>query len=186
MAAYLAGTAVSLVPTAWELRAKPPRTAAAWALLAGDAWLIAALAADSAGLAGGLRVAGQVLGRPLIPVLGVGVVSQILAGALTFLLPVTVGGGPAGNRRLTAILERGWRTRAVLGNVGVLALVAVPAGGWPRIAAWAAVLAGFGTFPLLAAAALTAARAPASWPGQAPAASPPEAAGGPQTRGPAG
>jgi nitrite reductase (NO-forming) len=161
------GTAVSLVPTAWELRAKPPRTAAAWALLAGDAWLIAALAADSAGLASGLRVAGQVLGRLLIPVLGVGVVSQILAGALTFLLPVTVGGGPAGNRRLTAILERGWRTRAVLGNVGVLVLVAVPAGIWLRIAAWAAVLAGFGTFPLLAAAALTAARARASGPGQA-------------------
>jgi nitrite reductase (NO-forming) len=185
MTAYLAGTVASLVPTARELRAKPPRTAAAWALLAGDAWLIAALAADTAGLAGGLRAAGQVLGRMLIPVLGVGVVGQILAGALTFLLPVTVGGGPAGNRRLTVILERGWRTRAVLGNAGVLALVAVPGGGWPRIAAWAAVLAGFGTFPPLAATTRAVARARTGRPGRARATSPPIATG-PPSGGPGG
>jgi nitrite reductase (NO-forming) len=159
MAAYLAGTAASLVPAAREMRAKPPHTAAAWALLAGNAWLVAALAADTAGLAAGLSPAGQVLGRLLIPVLGVGVVGQILTGALTFLLPVTVGGGPAGNRRLTAILERGWRTRAILGNAGVLAVITLPSSGWARTVAWVAVLAGFGTFPVLAASALAAARA---------------------------
>ena len=183
MAAYLAGTVVSLVPAARQMRAKPPHTAAAWALLAGDAWLIAALAADTAGVAGGLRPAGEVLGRVLIPVLGVGVVAQVLAGALTFLLPVTAGGGPAGNRRLTAILERGWRTRAVLGNAGVLALVTLP-GGWPRTVAWAAVLAGFGTFPLLAVAALAAARTGPGRPGQAHPASPPIATGSPRPGGP--
>ena len=166
MAAYLAGTAASLVPAAREMRAKPPHTAAAWALLVGNAWLAAALAADTAGLAAGLSPAGQVLGRLLIPVLGVGVVGQILTGALTFLLPVTAGGGPAGNRRLTTILERGWRTRAILGNAGVLAVIALPGGGWARTAAWAAVLAGFGTFPVLATAALAAARASTRRPGR--------------------
>ena len=185
MAAYLAGTAASLVPAAREMRAKPPRTAAAWALLAGHAWLVAALAADTAGLAAGLGPAGQVLGRLLIPVLGVGVVSQILAGALTFLLPVTVGGGPAGNRRLTGILERGWRTRAILGNAGVLALVTLPGGGWARTVAWAAVLAGFGTFPVLAVAALAAARASSiRRPRRERAKSPPSATGRPGTGGP--
>ena len=159
MAAYLAGALLSLAPAVREMRAKLPRTAAAWALLAGNAWLIAALAADTAGLAAGLHEADQILGRLLIPVLGVGVVAQVLAGALTFLLPVTVGGGPAGNRRLTAILERGWRSRAVLGNAGVAGLAALPGGGWPRLAAWAVVLAGFGTFPVLAGAALAAGQA---------------------------
>jgi nitrite reductase (NO-forming) len=159
MAAYLAGTAASLLPAAREMRARPPHAAAAWALLTGTAWLVAALAADTAGLASGLGPASQVLGRRLIPVLGAGVVGQILAGALTFLLPVTVGGGPAGNRRLTGILERGWRTRAILANAGVLALITLTGGGWGRTAAWAAVLAGFGTFPVLAAFALAAARA---------------------------
>jgi nitrite reductase (NO-forming) len=159
MAAYLAGATASLAPAAREMRAKPPRTAAAWALLAGSTWLVAALAANTAGLAAGLHAAGQVLDRMLIPVLGVGVVAQVLTGALTFLLPVTVGGGPAGNRRLTAILERGWRGRLVIGNAAVAALVALPGGGWPGVVAWAAVLAGFGTFPFLALAALAAGRA---------------------------
>lgn len=159
MAAYLAGAILSLAPAAREMRARPPRTAAAWALLAGNAWLIAALAADTAGLAAGLHEADHMLDRLMIPVLGVGVVAQILAGALTFLLPVTVGGGPAGNRRLTAILERGWRTRALAGNAGVAALAALPGEGWPRFAAWTAVLAGFGAFPFLAGSALAAGRA---------------------------
>lgn len=51
---------------------------------------------------------------------------QVLTCALTFLLPVTVGGVPAGNRRLTEILEFAWRSRAVLGNAGVLGLAALP------------------------------------------------------------
>lgn len=156
MAAYLAGAAGSLVPAAREMRAKPPRTAPAWALLAGNAWLIAALTADTLALAAGLHQADQMLDRLLIPVLGIGVVAQVLTGALAFLLPVTIGGGPAGNRRLASILERGWRIRAVLGNAGVAMLVILPGGSWPRAMAWAALLAGFGTFPVLAGAALVA------------------------------
>lgn len=174
LACYLTGAAVALVPAVGEMRAKPPHTGPAWALLAGHAWLVAALAADTVGLAGGLVPAGQLLDRLLIPVLGIGVVAQDLTGALAFLLPVTVGGGPAGNRRLTAILDRGWRARAALGNAGVLGLVALP-GGWAQIMAWVAVLAGFGVFPVLAGVALAAAhtghdhsgrgrRLPTPWP----------------------
>jgi nitrite reductase (NO-forming) len=155
MACYLAGAVAALVPAVREMRAKPPRTAAAWALLAGNGWLIAALAADTAGLAAGPTAAAEVLDRILIPVLGIGVTWQVLTGALTFLLPVTIGGGPAGNRRLTTILERCWHARALLGNGGVLGLVTLP-GGWANVAAWTAVLAGFGTFPALAVAALLA------------------------------
>lgn len=158
MATYLAGTVISVLPALGRMRVRPPRTAPAWGLLAGYAWLAVALAADTAGLAAGPRQADQLLGRLLIPVLGAGVIAQVLAGALTYLLPVTVGGGPAGNRRVTAILEQAWRTRAALGNAGVLALVTLPS-GWPRTAAWAAILAGFGTFPVLAVAALAAGRA---------------------------
>ncbi len=163
MAAYLAGVVDAARPAASQMRAKPPRTAPAWGLLAGYAWLIIAIAADIAGLAAGPGQAGQLLGRVLIPVLGAGVIAQVLTGALTYLLPVTVGGGPAGNRRITAILERGWRTRAILGNAGVLTLLVLAAvhgggTGWLRAAAWAAILAGFGTFPLLAVVALAGRR----------------------------
>ena len=168
MASYLAGAVLSLGPAVREMRSRPPRSAATWALLAGNAWLITALAVDTAALAAGLHAADQMLDRFLIPVLGVGVVAQVLAGALTFLLPVTVGGGPAGNRRLTASLERGWRTRAVLGNVGLGELGILAAGGWLRVAAWAAVLAGFGTFPLLAGCALVAGHLRKARPGVVP------------------
>lgn len=160
MCCYLAGAVLSLVPAVGEMRVRPPHTAPAWALLAGNAWLLAALGADVAALASGLSNADRMLDNLLVPVLGVGVTGQILVGALTFLLPVTVGGGPSGNRQLTAILEYGWRSRSVIGNAGVLALVALPGFHGLRIAAWAAVLAGFGTFPIFAAAAL--ARAPAA------------------------
>jgi nitrite reductase (NO-forming) len=156
MAAYLAGTVDSALPALRQMRARPPRTAPAWGLLAGYAWLFVALAADIAGLAAGPHQADQVLGRLLVPVLGIGVITQVLAGALTYLLPVTTGGGPAGNRRVTAILERAWRTRAFAGNAGGLALAVLPAGGWQHLAGWAAVLAGFGTFPVLVIAALAA------------------------------
>jgi nitrite reductase (NO-forming) len=177
MACYLAGAIASLVPAVREMRAKPPRTAAAWALLAGNGWLAAALTVNAAALAAGPAAADETLGRILIPVLGVGVTWQVLAGALTFLLPVTIGGGPAGNRRLAAILERGWRVRALLGNGGVAGLVTLP-GGWARVVAWAAVLAGFGTFPVLALAALVTGWARAG--GRRPAGSAPA----PSTAGP--
>jgi nitrite reductase (NO-forming) len=178
MAAYLTGTVIAALPALDRMRVRPPRTAPAWGLLAGYAWLTVALTADIAGLAAGPRQADQLLGRLLIPVLGAGVIAQVLAGALTYLLPVTVGGGPAGNRRVTATLERAWRTRAVLGNAGVLALVTLPA-GWPRVAGWAAILAGFGTFPVLAVAALAAGHTRASRRDRMHEASPPQADGRP-------
>ncbi len=179
MAAYGAGVAGSLVPAVAELRVRPPRSAAAWALLAGHAWLLAAIASDIAGLAAGLDQADSVLGGVLVPLLALGVAAQILTGALTFLLPVVAGGGPAGNRRLTRILETGWPVRAVLANAGVL-LLAVSAGGPARIAGWAAVLAGFGPFPVLAVAALLAARQARSRPRSA--GEPPAPAGAPPAR----
>ncbi|MGE5137340.1 MAG: hypothetical protein ACM32E_31140 [Gemmatimonadota bacterium] len=165
MAAYGAGVAGSLVPAVAEMRARPPRSAAAWALLAGHGWLLAGIAADAAGLAAGLGQADGVLGGALVPMLALGVVAQILTGALTFLLPVVAGGGPAGNRRLTRILEWGWPARAVLANAGVL-LLAVSPGGPARLAGWAMVLAGLGPFPVLAAVALLASRRARPHPGQ--------------------
>jgi nitrite reductase (NO-forming) len=154
MAVFTGGVRLALVPAVREMRVKPPRSAAAWALLAGNCWLLAALVVDVVGLAQGADNTDRLLDRPLIPMLGIGVVVQTLIGALCFLLPVTVGGGPAGNRRMTTVLERGWQLRGVLGNLGVLTL-AVPVGGLGRSAAWAAVLIGFGTFPLLVAAAFS-------------------------------
>ena len=153
MLTYAAGVAGPLVPAVREMRVRPPRSAAAWALLAGNAWLLAGICADVAALSAGPGLADRLLAGSLVPILALGVVAQILTGALTFLLPVVAGGGPAGNRRLTAVLERGWPARAAATNAGVL-LLALPAGGAPRLAGWLLALAGLGPFPFLVVAAL--------------------------------
>lgn len=153
MAAYAAGTAYALVPAFAEMRAKPPWTASPSAFLAGNAWLLAALLIDVVGLARGASTADDLLGRLMVPMLGIGVVAQILTGALTFLLPVTVGGGPAGNRRMTEVLTYAWVPRTLLGNLGTLVL-SLPGGGHLHVLAWTLILAGFGSFPVLVAVAL--------------------------------
>jgi nitrite reductase (NO-forming) len=167
MAGYAAGVANALLPAVREMRAKPPRSGAPVALLAGNGWLLAALTVDVVALALGDTTADDLLGRLLVPMLGIGVITQILTGALTFLIPVTVGGGPTGNRRLTQVLEYAWLPRALLGNLGVLLLV-LPISGQPRVLAWVLVLVGFGSYPALVTAALLAARQPASDPAAQP------------------
>ncbi|NKQ52436.1 multicopper oxidase domain-containing protein [Amycolatopsis sp. K13G38] len=161
MTGYLGGIGYALVPAVGEMRVKPPRSSAPVALLAGNGWLLAAVTIDILGLALGGTTADDLLGRLLVPMLGIGVVAQILTGALTFLIPVTVGGGPAGNRRLTEVLQYAWLPRAVLGNLGTL-LLALPIVGAPRVLAWVLVVIGFGSFPALVVAALVTAHRPAA------------------------
>lgn len=168
VAGYLAGVAVSLEPFVRTARQRAPHTASAWAIAAGTGWLAVSVAIDLVGLArGGVHATGA-LDR-IVPILAVGLAAQVLVGALTFLLPVTLGGGPAGNRRLTAELEQAWIGRAVVANIGVL-LLALPTGGALRTAGWAAALAGVGSFlPLLLSSLVRTVRGRTSqWPGTAP------------------
>lgn len=155
---FTAGLAWSLVPAVQEMRAAPPHSGAAWMLLAGNAWLVIALAADIIGLAIGLPFAQQWLERALIPVFAAGAIGQILIGALSYLLPVTIGGGPASGKAMAHVLGYAWRTRLMTVNLGVLALLATPPGTSWRAVAWVAILAGLGTFPLLAVAGIVTAR----------------------------
>jgi nitrite reductase (NO-forming) len=153
LAAYAAGLAVALVPFVRTARRRPPRTASAWMLGAGMAWLVVAVLADLGALAASARVAdldGQ-MGR-LVPAVVAGFALQTLTGALTYLLPVVFGRGAAGNRRLTGILELGWPARVAAVNLGVLVLLAGSAVGW-----WLAGL-GLASFMPLAVAALVASR----------------------------
>lgn len=158
MAAFTGGVAWSLVPAVQEMRAAPPRSCAAWALLAGNSWLILGLAADTIALAAGLPFAHRLLERHLIPALGIGAVAQILVGALTYLLPVTIGGGPAGGKAMARVLDYAWPVRLIAVNAGVIGLAAAPPSSAWRLVAWVAVLVGLGTFPVLVAGALVTAR----------------------------
>jgi nitrite reductase (NO-forming) len=156
LAAYAAGLAVALVPFVRTARRRPPRTAAAWMLGAGMAWLAVAVLADLGALAASPTVAGlEDRVARLVPVVVAGFALQTLTGALTYLLPVVFGRGASGNRRLAAILELGWPLRVAAVNLGVLLLGAgvAASAGW-----WLAAL-GLGSFvPLAVAALVTATR----------------------------
>lgn len=148
---YLAGVVSCLVPFVSTARRRPPRTPAAWMLATGTAWLLIALlldlvavlaAPDPAGLAG--RIAG------VVPWLLTGFVAQVLAGALTYLLPVVLGGGPALGRRTAALLERWGRVRTVALNAGI-AVVALPLPAPAALLGWTLALAALASFVVLAA-----------------------------------
>jgi nitrite reductase (NO-forming) len=155
LASYLAGLLVALRPFARTVLRRRPHTAASWMLGAGIAWFTLAVAADLVALAASRRVV-DLDGRVdrLVPAVALGFGLQALTGALTYLLPVVWGRGAHGNRRLTALLEAGWRPRVLAINLGVLLLVAGPSGGWAARAGWWLAGLGLGAFVPLALAAL--------------------------------
>jgi nitrite reductase (NO-forming) len=150
-ATYGVGVLVAVGPMVATLRRRTPRGAAPWSLGAAVAWLLAGLVVDLYRLASETEADAAL--HDVVEMLVVGMVAQALIGALTFLLPVTLGGGPAGNRRLSAILDRGWVARVAAGNAGLV--VAVTAGAHPiRTAGWAIAVVGLGSLVPLAAFAL--------------------------------
>jgi nitrite reductase (NO-forming) len=158
LVAYAAGLGIALVPFIRTARQRPPRGAAAWMLGAGMAWLAVAVAADLGALAASPTVAG-LDGRVarLVPAVVAGFALQTLTGALTYLLPVVFGRGAWGNRRLTGILELAWPVRVAAVNLGVLMLVAGPAGRGVSTLGWWLAGLGLVSFVPLAAVALATA-----------------------------
>jgi nitrite reductase (NO-forming) len=155
LVAYAAGLGIALVPFIRTALQRPPRTAAAWMLGAGMAWLVVAVAGDVVALAGSSRVVDlDARVARLVPAVAAGFALQTLTGALSYLLPVVFGRGAWGNRRLTGILELAWPVRVAAVNLGVLVLVAWPAGRGVSTLGWWLTGLGLVSFVPLAVAAL--------------------------------
>ncbi len=85
-------------------------------------------------------------------VVAVGFGAQLLFGALSYLIPVVLGGGPSVVRAAASRLDRGWLWRVVVANAGLL-LCLLPVPRSVRLALAALVLAALVAFvPLLLAA----------------------------------
>ncbi|HLV59111.1 MAG TPA: hypothetical protein VKY81_09630 [Natronosporangium sp.] len=127
----LAATAVVIigVPAVRTARTRPPASFATWSIAAALGWLLVALAIDAWALLTASDDPAAALDRfggVLVPLLA-GFVGQVLLGALSYLLPMALGGGPAVVRRHTAVMERHWAQRVTTANLALLGfLLPVP------------------------------------------------------------
>jgi nitrite reductase (NO-forming) len=160
VAGYLGGVLWAVRPLAQVARNKAPSAYATWSVMAAVIWLI-----------GSLLGLGTVLVRSptwqlvtdrlglLITPLAAGFAAQVMLGALSFLVPVVMGGGPIILRGTQARLDRGNALRAVLINVGLVVCV-LPVPHLVRVLVSVLVLGAFAAFlPLLVSAVLYALRA---------------------------
>jgi hypothetical protein len=133
LALVAVAVAVVLRPAVRAARQKPPASFAAWSMAAAVGWLLVALTVDATALlrAGDADAAAGRFGDVLVPLLA-GFAAQMLLGALSYLLPVALGGGPAAVRAADAALDRHGPQRVVMANAA-LAVFLLPVGPYVRI-----------------------------------------------------
>ena len=163
LAAYALGLAVWIgLPLARVALAKGAREHAGWTLVGGIAWTGAGLVLMAALIS---RADDPTAARDAvmhwIPLIGVAGPAQIFVGALTYLLPVVVGGGASTVRVGIAALETASTARLTV-RTTCIALLAVTTGigADARWAWWAAIAATFAAdIALMAVAGARQARA---------------------------
>jgi|LSQX01.1.fsa_nt_gb nitrite reductase (NO-forming) len=158
--AYILGLALIAGPLLRVGLAKRPDSFGPWSVLAGFLWWIGCLVAAALQLAMAPDLVAGVAGvRGLVGPFAVGFVAQILVGALTYLLPVIVGGGPSVVRLSVAFAERAAGPRLLLLNLSAI-LYLLPLPSLVRITlSLAAVGALVWTFGVLLGTVITGLRA---------------------------
>ena len=147
---YLGGLAIVAGPFISTARGKPPSSYPTLSILASLIWLVGSLVALAIGVAtaASWEVAGDRLdGLSLFLVAGFG--AQVLLGALSYLVPVVLGGGPARVRAAVAVLDKGPVVRIVVVNASLL-VCALPVPSLVRVICAPLVVGGLAAFiPLL-------------------------------------
>lgn len=155
---YSLGAIRALEPFARTAFQRAPRTPAALMLVAAMCWFLGGLAANLGKLVAARDLTDFAAAVDhFVPWLVVGYVVQVLMGALTYLLPVVLGGGPLGGRRLSGMLDRHGVLRVAGFNVGAV-LVAVTRGGVASAIGWSLVAAAMAAFCAIAVAAVVTSR----------------------------
>ncbi|MFG3494848.1 multicopper oxidase domain-containing protein [Streptomyces sp. NPDC047928] len=134
VAVYAAGLVVAGRPWLREARAKAPRSFAAWSVAAGYVWLAGSLTFLSVTLATATSWATAAERTSLLTApLAAGWIAQVLLGALSFLVPVVLGGGPTAVRAAAEVLDRAWPARLAITNAALL-LCVLPVPSLVRVA----------------------------------------------------
>lgn len=116
-----------------------PREYPSWTLTAGLSWvLVGALVVAGQALVAPDAMALRTAALPWIVLLGAGGMGQVFVGALAYLMPVVIGGGPFARRAGMAVLATAGAARVTVRNSALLLLLCSPSG--PRPIWWALVL----------------------------------------------
>ncbi|GAA4283995.1 multicopper oxidase domain-containing protein [Brevibacterium daeguense] len=154
---YLAGLSVLSAALVREARVRPPEHFASWSVGFGMLWWIGCLVALVLILVSTESMPEAVTGvRNLTTPFIVGFLAQVLIGALSYLIPVVLGGGPNVSRRTSAVLDSGRWVRLVLVNGGGV-LYLLPGPSLVEVATSLAAAAGLAAFLVLAVRAIIAA-----------------------------
>jgi nitrite reductase (NO-forming) len=124
-AAFLLVLIPTARPLAEQARRKRPRDFATLSVLTGSAWFVGGVAILSWTelRASSWDSVADTIGSVVLPILVIGFAIQIVLGALTYLVPVMVGGGPDAVRRSITRVQRGGRTRLTVANLAVLGII---------------------------------------------------------------
>jgi nitrite reductase (NO-forming) len=124
MILYVIGMAFASLPFIRTWRQKAPYDLPTFAIAFSAIWLVVGVVTDMGALT---------LIAPLqnyvhwldqfVPAFLIGFVAQLLLGALTFLVPVILGGGPASVRKHIERLAVFWRARLLIFNLGALFVI---------------------------------------------------------------
>ncbi|WP_324652654.1 multicopper oxidase domain-containing protein [Georgenia sp. H159] len=155
---YLTGLGLVVRPMVTIARAKPPRSYATLSAAAAVCWLVACLVvlavlAATAPDWAGLRESLGVLAAPY----AAGFAGQVLLGALSYLAPVVLGGGPRVVRRVDEEMNRAAGARLAVVNLSLLLFV-LPLPSLVRVTTSLLGLAGLAAFLVLLGRALWARR----------------------------
>ncbi|MGB8651902.1 MAG: hypothetical protein WCD35_14710 [Mycobacteriales bacterium] len=150
LAGYLAGLGMVADAFVTTARGKRPSSFPTWSVLAGVLWLLGSLSALTVGVltaTSWAEVADRLDG--VAPLLAAGFGAQLLLGALSYLVPMVLGGGPTPVRAANAVVERAGALRVGVTNAALLVCV-LPVPTAVRDLCSALVLAALATFlPLL-------------------------------------
>ncbi len=156
---YLAGFLWWCRPFAQEARVRPPTGFATLSVLGGVLWLggsLLAFALTTASAPDWATVIGR--GQWLTAAVLAGFVLPVLLGALSYLVPVVLGGGPNAVRLTTAELDRGAFWRVSTANLALLVCL-LPVPSLVRVVCSVVLLVAYATFlPLLVRALLASRR----------------------------
>ena len=147
---YVGGVVVSLVPMVASARRRRPSSFATWSTAAATTWLVGSLVTLVVLLlvSPTWEVVATRTGALVAPLVG-GFAAQLVLGALTYLVPVVLGGGPATVRATAARFESGAVVRVVVANGGLLLFVLPGSSTLAALASIAALVALASFLPVL-------------------------------------